>query len=238
MRRPLLLGFLLLFACVSFALAAPLKFPKLTGRVVDEAHALSPGIRARLDDKLAGFEDASKNQVVVAILKSLQGDEIQDYGYQLGRAWGIGQKGKNNGVLLIVVPSEHKAGIEVGYGLEGELTDAETSQIINGIMLPEFSKGNIEQGIWKGADALLTALGATATAAAPPQAADSGGEMSNTEVIIILVLIVIFCIRYPTLAWFIFANLPSGTYRGGGSSRGGFSGGGGSFGGGGSSGSW
>ena len=101
-----------------------LTFPTLTGRVVDEANILDPATqRAALTQKLADLEAKSTDQVVVVTLKSLQGTSIEDYGYQLGRHWQIGQKDKNNGVLLIVAPNERKVRIEVGYGLEGTLTD-------------------------------------------------------------------------------------------------------------------
>jgi hypothetical protein len=96
--------------------AAP-TFPALTGRVVDDAHVLSAQTVNDLTPKLADLEAKTGRQLVVVTLPSLQGYDIEDYGYQLGRAWGIGQKGQNNGVLFIVVPSEHKTRIEVGYGL-------------------------------------------------------------------------------------------------------------------------
>src|SRR6201996_9179199 len=118
--------------------AAALKFPPLTGRVVDDAHILSPQVQQQLTDKLAGLEAQTHHQLVVATLSSLQGDEIEDYGYQLGRAWGIGQKGVNDGVILIVAPSEHRVRIEVGYGLEPVLTDALTSVIIQTRIVPKF----------------------------------------------------------------------------------------------------
>src|SRR5271166_3155039 len=110
--------------------ACALTFPELTGRVVDDAGILDPATKAALEHKLAEFETKTTNQLVVVTLKSLQGTSIEDFGYQLGRHWGIGQSGKNNGVLLIVAPSEHKVRIEVGYGLEGTLTDALTRVII------------------------------------------------------------------------------------------------------------
>ena len=94
-------------------------FPKLTGRVVDEAHLLSPQQVQELDGKLAALETQSQRQLVVVTLPDLQGYEIEDYGYQLGRAWGIGDKARNDGALLIVAPNERKVRIEVGYGLEG-----------------------------------------------------------------------------------------------------------------------
>ena len=110
---------------IAFVLAAyALTFPQLTGRVVDEAGVLDLAAKAELERKLAEFETKTTGQLVVVTLKSLQGTSIEDYGYQLGRHWGIGQKEKNSGALLIVVPSERKVRIEVGYGLEGQLTDA------------------------------------------------------------------------------------------------------------------
>src|SRR5215510_9002444 len=109
------LGLLLLAVTVAWSL----DFPRLTGRVVDEAGILDPQTKAALEQKLADFEAKTTGQFVVVTLKSLQGTSIEDYGYQLGRAWGIGQKDKNSGVLLIVAPNERKVRIEVGYGLEG-----------------------------------------------------------------------------------------------------------------------
>src|SRR5208337_5482968 len=102
----------------SRALAAEPKFPPLTGRVVDDARVLDTWTQSELTDMLADHERATGEQVVVVTLDSLQGYSIEDYGYQLGRHWGIGQKGKNTGALLIVVPKERKVRIEVGYGLE------------------------------------------------------------------------------------------------------------------------
>jgi len=103
--------------------AAP-TFPTLTGRVVDDANLLSPEDEQTLTQELKDLEDKSSDQLVVVTLPSLQGYEIEDYGYQLGRHWGIGTKELDNGVLLIVAPNERKVRIEVGYGLEPILTDA------------------------------------------------------------------------------------------------------------------
>ena len=124
---------------IAFVLAAyALTFPQLTGRVVDEAGVLDPAAKAELERKLAEFETKTTGQLVVVTLKSLQGTSIEDYGYQLGRHWGIGQKDKNSGALLIVVPSERKVRIEVGYGLEGQLTDAVSRLIIENAIVPRF----------------------------------------------------------------------------------------------------
>ena len=154
MLRPLLLALsALAFAAVALAtgasLAAP-TFPPLTGRVVDEAQILSPESTAEIAAKLNALEAKSSDQLVVFIAKSLQGYAIEDYGYQLGRAWGIGQKGLDNGVLLILVPSERKVRIEVGRGLEPQLTDALSTLIIENTILPALREGRFADGITKG----------------------------------------------------------------------------------------
>ncbi len=145
--------FLILF---SFLFA--IEFPKLTGRVVDNAQILSPKTKQTLNTMLKNFEQNTSNQIVVVTLKSLQGNSIENYGYQLGRHWGIGQKGKNNGVLLIVAPKERKVRIEVGYGLEGTLTDAKSFLIINDIIIPYFKKGDYDTGVLKGVQAIMDTI--------------------------------------------------------------------------------
>ena len=132
---------------------AELKFPSLDNqRVVDDAHILSDQTKADLTAKLKGLEDATTDQMVVVTVPDLQGDDIRDYGYKLGRTWGIGQNGsekapngqtyKNNGLLLIVAPNERKVDIEVGYGLEPVVTDALSSQIIRNVLVPKFKSGD------------------------------------------------------------------------------------------------
>ena len=132
-RRGAILG--LLLSVVAFA-AYALTFPELTGRVVDDAGILDPATKAALERKLAEFETKTTGQLVVVTLKSLQGTSIEDYGYQLGRHWQIGQKEKNTGALLIVAPNERKVRIEVGYGFEGTLTDAVSKLIIENSIIP------------------------------------------------------------------------------------------------------
>src|ERR1700761_555322 len=132
------------------AVAAP-TFPPLTGRVVDDAHVLDDTTKASLTAKLEDLEQRTTRQLVVVTLPSLQGYEIEDYGYQLGRAWGIGQKKLNNGVLFIVAPNEKRVRIEVGYGLEPILTDALSSVILNSAVLPRFRAGDFNGGIEAGA---------------------------------------------------------------------------------------
>src|SRR5512135_1779228 len=132
------------------ASAAEPTYPDLTGRVVDDAHLLGPDVEEELTDELKALEDKSSDQLVVVTLPSLQGYTIEDYGYQLGRHWGIGTAKLNNGVLLIVAPNDHKVRIEVGYGLEGTLTDALSNIIIDNAILPKFRTGDYAGGIKDG----------------------------------------------------------------------------------------
>jgi len=140
------------------SLAQNYDFPQLTGRVVDEANILDAAAKIDIDTKLEDLEKKTSTQFVVVTLKSLRGRTIEEYGYQLGRHWGIGQKGTNNGVLLIVAPNERKVRIEVGYGLEGTLTDAITSVIVQGTILPRFRANDYQGGIRQGVDAVLEVL--------------------------------------------------------------------------------
>ena len=144
----------LLLATAAFAQA----FPKFTGLVVDAANVLPADREAALTRKLAAFQQRTGRQLVVATVPSLGGDEIQSYGYKLGRAWGVGLKGANNGAILLVAPGERKVGIEVGYGLEGQLTDAYSSVVIQSKILPAFKAGDIPGGIDAGSDALIDIL--------------------------------------------------------------------------------
>ena len=143
---------------VSAALAQSLTFPELTGRVVDGAGILDAATREQLEKLSADLEAKTTDQLVVVTLKSLQGTSIEDYGYQLGRKWQIGQKDKNNGVILIVAPNERRVRIEVGYGLEPTLTDAISSVIIQGSILPRFRAGDFAGGVRRGAEDIAQVL--------------------------------------------------------------------------------
>jgi uncharacterized protein len=155
-RRALALS-LLLFAAASSVFAA-LDFPALSGRVVDAAGILDTTTRETLTQKLADLETRTTNQLVVVTLPSLQGTSIEDFGVQLGRYWQIGQSGKNNGALLIVAPNERKVRIEVGYGLEGTLTDAVSKLIIENSIIPRFRAGDFPGGIVRGTDDIVQVL--------------------------------------------------------------------------------
>lgn len=133
-------------------------FPTLTGRVVDQARVLSQSTKDELETLLVAHEANTTNQVVVVTLESLDGVAIEEYSLELGRHWGIGQKGKDNGVVLVVAPNDKQVRIEVGYGLEGTLTDALSSSIINYYIIPEFKKGDIQNGINIGIQKIIALL--------------------------------------------------------------------------------
>ena len=236
------------------ALAAP-TFPTLTGRVVDDAHVLSDQTKADLNQKLTALEAKTSRQLVVVTLPSLQGYEISDYGYQLGRAWGIGQAKLNNGVLFIIAPTEHKVRIEVGYGLEPVLTDALSEVIIQQAVLPRFRAGDFNGGAEAGVAALIQQLSldpsaAEAKAAAAQQQLRHQGSSGASPLSILVILLFIAIAFGRVFRGFGFWPLlflgglggggrgGYGGYDGGGDGGGWSGGGGGSFGGGGSSGSW
>jgi uncharacterized protein len=250
-----------LSVCLFIVSALALDFPALSGRVVDEANILNEATLATLTQKLADLETKTTDQLVVVTLKSLQGTSIEDFGNQLGRHWRIGQKDKNNGVLLIVAPTDRKVRIEVGYGLEGKLTDAVARLIIENAILPRFRANDFPGGISRGVDDIISVL--TGDAAEWKQRAAKRPDTTPRYMPILVTLLVIV-----VLIWILAAIIgdimaaPPGRRRrdsasdttwssgsssdssgsswssGSGSSGGGFSGGGGSFGGGGSSGSW
>jgi uncharacterized protein len=255
----------LLLSVLAFA-AYALTFPELTGRVVDDAGILDASTRAALERKLADFETKTTGQLVVVTLKSLQGTSIEDYGYQLGRHWQIGQKDKNTGALLIVAPNERKVRIEVGYGFEGTLTDAVSKLIIENAIIPRFRANDFAGGITRGVDDIIQAVSVDSDEwkARAKQRPDHQSGLSS--LLTFLFFMVIFFMIVSSIArqrrhqaqagpWMrrgrrgpIIVPVPmpgswgpsdsSWSGSSGNFSGGGFSGGGGSFGGGGASGSW
>jgi len=247
--------------------AAAQDFPKLTGRVVDNANLLSPADEAALTAKLEALETSTSRQLVVATVPDLQGYPIEDYGYRLGRSWGLGQKEADNGAILLVAPNERKVRVEVGYGLEPILTDALSSVIINQTILPRFRAGDYPGGINAGADAIIQQLQAPPEQAEQrvleaaqqrQQARDDGGPGWGALFWILILFFVILPLfrsgrrgrkyrgrrrggGFPIVIWgprFGGGGWGGGGFGGGGGGFGGFSGGGGSFGGGGASGGW
>ncbi len=255
------LATLVLFIATSIVFA--LNFPPLTGRVVDQANVLTAQSRSGLESKLKDFEDKSSIQLVVATVKSLQGSDIETYANGLFRLWKLGQVQKNNGVLLVVAPLEHKVRIEVGYGLEGTLTDALSSVIIASAIIPRFKTGDFSGGIDRGVDGIISVLsGDTAEwqAKVDVRRDDTSANFGKLFPLLFFLLVIFVC-------WYlihnatgsppgrgvrrrgmgpIFVPFPGGSWSSGGGFGGGigggfgggFGGGGGSSGGGGASGSW
>lgn len=246
-----------LFLC--FALPAlAFDFPALTGRVVDQANVMTPASRADVEAKLKDLEDKSGIQLVVATVKSLQGGDVETYANELFRFWKLGEAKKNNGVLLLVAPAEHKVRIEVGYGLEGTLTDALSSVIISTAIIPRFKAGDFSGGIARGVDGIISILSGD-TADWQPKVAVRSDAASGANGLFPLLFLLLFIF----VLWYLNRSASGGRYLrqggrtifipyggsswgsgwggggfGGGGFGGGFSGGGGSSGGGGASGSW
>ena len=230
--------------------ALALTFPQLTGRIVDQANIISEDARRVIEPKLADLEAKSGIQLVVATINSLEGQEIEPYANELFRTWKLGEKAKNNGVLLLVAPKERRVRIEVGYGLEGTLTDALAKVIITNAITPRFKTGEFSDGISRGVDDIITVLTTDASEweKRPALRLDNqpANEPLNWVILLIVIVVVLLLIVSPGFRWFFFnvvlnILLSSGSSRSSGgfsSGGGGFSGGGGSSGGGGASGSW
>ncbi len=249
----------------SLALAADPSYPALSGRIVDGARLIAPEARQRIEGKLKAHEDKTSDQIVVATVPSLQGLSVEDYANGLFRFWKLGQAKTNNGVLLLVAPTERKVRIEVGYGLEGALTDALAKVIITTAVAPKFKTGDFAGGIEGGVDAIVSILAGDAEEW-QRRASVRSDETSAVDIIAMVVMIALVLIivaafirefggtdasrrhrlrngRWVTLpqssGWSTGAGGNWGSGSGGGSnSSGGFSGGGGSSGGGGASGDW
>jgi uncharacterized protein len=252
-----LAALLLAFAAI---VALAIDYPTLNGRVVDQANVMTAQSRSELEAKLKDLEDKSGIQLVVATVKSLQGTDVETYANGLFRTWKLGQAQKNNGVLLLVAPAEHKVRIEVGYGLEGTLTDALSSVIIASAIVPRFKTGDFSGGIERGVDGIVNVLSGDSAGwqrKVNVKREDASADVDNLFPLLFFLLVLFFC-------WYLIRNAGppgggTGRRRGGpilipyggpgwgsgwsggglgGGFGGGFGGGGGSSGGGGASGSW
>jgi uncharacterized protein len=227
--------------------AVALTFPALTGCVVDQANVISADTKSAIEPKLASLEAKSGIQLVVATVSSLEGQEIEPYANALFREWKLGEKAKNNGVLLLVAPNEHRVRIEVGYGLEGTLTDALGKVIITNAITPRFKTGDFSGGISRGVDDIITVLTTDSSEweKRPALRVDNAPARDpvNWLIVLIVIVVIVLLIVSPGFRW-VFFNialnilLSSGSSSGSSGGGGGFSGGGGSSGGGGASGSW
>jgi len=260
----LLLALALLFSLCFAGLAAD-DYPVLTGRITDQANIIPIDTRMAIERKLKDLEDKSSIQLAVATVSSLNGQEIEPYANQLFRTWKLGEKEKNNGVLLLVAPNERRVRIEVGYGLEGTLTDALSKVIITNAMVPRLKTGAYGDAISRGVDDIIAVLTTDTSEWQKKPELRSDRQSKSDEfapffAILIFIFVVFFILRsanrddiisffVSNLLSFLLGLLSGGGGRGGdgGSWSGGgggggfddsFSGGGGSSGGGGASGDW
>lgn len=244
---------LLVFAYCLLILAPQLTLaqkpvPELWGQHVhDDAHVLTQETIDALEQRLKAYEDSTSNQIAILTLISLDGEVLEEYSLKVAEAWKLGQKDKDNGVLLLIAVDDHKMRIEVGHGLEGVLTDAHSNRIIRNEMTPHFRKSEFDEGVTAAVDAMIKSIGGEYSAD------DDSNGWSTSDVLLLIgfILFFVFIIGY---AFYKELKSPStgstsggsrsssraGGFSSGRSSSGGssFSGGGGSFGGGGSSGSW
>jgi uncharacterized protein len=239
-----------LFAWPLLGLAV--EVPALRGHVNDYADVIPPDAEARLERKLTAYEEATGRQYAVLTIPTLEGEDIEGFSIRTVESWKLGQKKQDNGLLLLVVPDDKKVRIEVGYGLEGEITDLRASRVIREILTPAFRSGDYAGGIERGLDSLMGA-----TAGAPEGARGRAVQRAPASIFEIALVTLFFLL--PLLGslfgmrgggkkrrrgrryggggyWGGFDG--GGGFGGGDFGGGGFSGGGGSFGGGGASGSW
>lgn len=217
--------------------------PKL---VNDFAGVLSENNINDLEEKLTAFNDSSSTQICIVTVQSIGDYSIEDYAVRLGRKWGVGQKDKNNGILITVAKEERKVDIEIGYGLEEHITDYDSKQIIDNIIIPAFKQSNYYKGLDDATDRIIAQLKGTYTAQYNNTNADNNDTLPTWAIILIIIFIVLIIISSSGGAGGGISSRGGGwTWSSGGGSSwsgggsGGFGGfGGGSFGGGGSSGSW
>lgn len=211
----------------------------------DYANVVSPGTVAQLNQTLENFERQSSDQIVVAVFPKLQSDsDVADYCVRVFRAWGVGQKDKNNGAVLFVFVQDHKLFLQTGYGLEGVLPDALCKRIIDEQITPRFKAGDFDGGLAAGVAAILAATKGEYKGTGRTVAEHHQGSGIGTIILIVAVILLVILrsrsyrsggIQYWGGGW---SGGGSSGWGGGGGGGGGFSGGGGSSGGGGAGGSW
>lgn len=212
---------LFLVACLAALAALAADVPFLSGRVVDNAEILSGETKKALAAQLKAHEAETTNQIAVLTVPSLEGESIESYAEQVFNAWKLGQKGKDNGVLVLVAPNERRMRIEVGYGLEGALTDVAASRIVRNVMTPRFKEGNFDAGVAEGVQAVIGQLtGASEAPADDPRPAVAerksdkffdGPDLSLTERILIgafifgiIGLFTVLGVLTPGMGWFLY----------------------------------
>jgi uncharacterized protein len=212
---------LAMLALLMGLVAAParaLEVPYLSGRVVDNAELLSPQARERITQQLKAHEDATGNQIAVLTVPSLEGESIEDFAVRVFEAWKLGRQGQDNGVLVVVAPQDRRMRIEVGYGLEGALTDVAAARIIRDVMTPRFKAGDFDGGVEQGVQAIIRVLSGEAAdwTAAPAEAGTpseffEGPPLSWPERILlggfifgIIGLFTVIGILTPGVGWFLY----------------------------------
>ncbi len=223
--------------------ARALEVPRPEGYVNDHAGLLSEREKAGLEALLRRFEAETTAQVVLLIIPSLEGDSLEDFSMRVAESWKVGQKGRDNGVIFLVAVGDRKARIEVGYGLEGALTDAQSGRILRNLVFPAFKRGDYYGGIQAGLVGILQQIRGEFTA--EPTRRTAVDRRSRARASGLLIPLILFLLLFSRAGrFFLLGGLLGGMWGGrgrggmGGGGFGGFSGGGGGFGGGGASGSW
>lgn len=208
--RALLLSLTLIFGLSTAA--AALEVPYLSGRIVDDAGMIPADARERIEQKLAAFEQRTGIQVAVLTVETLQGDAIEEFSVRVADTWKLGQQGKNNGVIFVISEQDRLLRIEVGYGLEPVLTDAESGRILSNVVRPAFRSGDFGGGIEQGVDAILAALGGEevpVATAAPALPVGTSAPLGSS--LILVVILATFSLMALTASgcqgWFLYAIL-------------------------------
>ena len=259
-------AFILMALAADVAAAQRVEVISPTGSwVVDQADLLSAAEEQALAQRLRSYEDTTSTQIVIVTIPSLEGVAAVDYATELGRSWGVGQEGQDNGVVILVSRDDREAFIATGYGLEGAIPDAIASRIVRNTLIPNFRQGNFYAGLSSAADQLIAAAAGEFEAVADEPAGGGRGEglpMANIFILIIIAYFVLSAARRggggsdggkryrrrhggpPIIIWGggfgggSRGGFGGGGFGGGGGGFGGFGGGGGSFGGGGAGGGW
>ena len=248
MSRPtvrLVLSATILVALATSASLAALDVPFLSGRVVDQAGIIPELVERRIEEKSRLLEESTGAQIAVLTISSLEGHSLEDYTIRVVEQWELGQADQDNGVLIFVAVDDRRMRIEVGYGLEGVLTDAMSGRILDGAIAPRFREGDFGGGLERGVDSVI-ALVSGEGEPPPVRKRDDGGIPGCFVVFFFLMFFVVLPMlrqrRHYRRGWSSRRGWSGpwiiGSGGSGGGSFGGFSGGGGGFGGGGASGGW
>ena len=249
MKNTLYCSLGLIFVTLALSQAQAQEIPKLSGPVVDVAGLLEPSSQNLLAASLQRYRQQHGTQIQVLIVESLDGASIEGYSIRVTEKWKLGDKDKNNGVLLLIAAQDRQWRIEVGADLEGSLTDLAASRIGREILVPAFKRGHYGQGIQQALQAIAQKIGPELTLAGPLRGTHRRGKRGSSGGSIIFLIIMLFFLFTGRgggfFSGFLLANLlgssfsrGSGGYSSGGFGGGGWSGGGGSFSGGGASGGW